>query len=164
MAFFSSPPGVSDTITSATYVLLFYLSRNLKVDEKLAPEIRGAGFETAANIRVGPTLSRYVYLRASITETLRLSPPVTGALWRERDPPSTLPIIVDGHVVPPGTQVGVSTYALYHNAEFFPEPFRFLPDRWLTDDETALRRMDSAFATFSVGPEHVPASQWSTSR
>jgi cytochrome P450 len=142
----------SDTTTSATCALFFYLSRNPEAYRKLAAEIRGAGFKSAADIRAGPTLSGCLYLRACINETLRLSPPVTGALWRERDPSFTSPIIIDGHVIPLGTQVGVNTYVLHHNAEYFPEPFRFQPDRWLTDDQAALKKMESAFAAFSVGP------------
>lgn len=146
----------SDTTTSAICALFFYLAENLKAYEKLAAEIRGAGFKSAADIRAGSILSGCTYLRACINEALRLSPPVTGALWREQDPSSALPIVIDGHVIQPGTQVGVSIYALHHNAEYFPEPDRFLPDRWLTHDKTVLQRMESAFATFSIGPRACP--------
>lgn len=60
---------------------------------------------------------------------------------------------MDGHVVPPGTQVGVCTYALHHNEKYFPGPSAFRPERWLVGEsgEKALAEMHSAFAPFSVG-------------
>lgn len=60
------------------------------------------------------------------------------------------PLVIDGHVVPPGTQVGVNVYALHHNETYFPEPFRFRPERWLP--EHAALADKKAFAPFLVGP------------
>ena len=88
---------------------------------------------------------------------MRISPPVSGTLWRELpvgDGDSKEPLIVDGHAVPAGTWVGVNTYTIHHNEEYFPEPFAFKPERWLADDENAkndLKRMHEAFAPFGVG-------------
>lgn len=80
-----------------------------------------------------------------------MTPPVSGTLWREHDQKDKEPFVVDGHVIPPGTQVGVSIYCLHHNEKYFPQPFEFSPERWLVDDEAALRRMNSAFCPFSIG-------------
>lgn len=82
-----------------------------------------------------------------------MTPPVSGTLWRElysdeRD----RSLVIDGHVVPPGNQVGVNTYSLHHNEQYFAEPYSFHPERWLVDDEVQLRLMHSAFCPFSVGP------------
>lgn len=60
--------------------------------------------------------------------------------------------MVDGYVIPPGTQVGVNLYSLHHNEDYFPEPFIFRPERWLVDDVDELRAMHSAFEAFSAGP------------
>ena len=82
-----------------------------------------------------------------------MSPPVGGTLWRELYPDELNkgPFIVDGHVVPPGTQVSVNIYALHHDEQYFDDPFTFCPDRWLTEDRARLSRMNSAFAPFSIG-------------
>lgn len=82
---------------------------------------------------------------------------MSGIPWRELakgadDPRRGEPFIVDGHVIPPGTQVGVCTYALHHNEQYFPEPFVFRPERWLVEDSSELAKMYSAFAPFSIGP------------
>lgn len=144
-----------DTTATALSGLFFYLSRNLEVYKKLAREIRTT-FTSGTDIQGGPTLSGCRYLRACIDETLRVSPPVTGTLWRElaheeEAIPNAPPFTVDGHVIPPGTQVGVNIYSLHHNSNYFPDPFAFKPERWLETDEDVLRRMHSAFCPFSLG-------------
>jgi cytochrome P450 len=134
--------------------LFFYLSHNAEAYQKLAKEIRGQ-FKEYKDIKGGQRLTSCRYLRACIDEALRVSPPVTGTLWREPYDGSES-VVIDGHVVPPGTQIGVNTYALHHNEAYFPRPFDFNPDRWLLDsanknDEAMLSRMQSAFCPFSVG-------------
>ncbi|KAI2618438.1 cytochrome P450 [Hypoxylon sp. NC1633] len=132
-ALFFFPAG-GDTTSTAISALFFYLSRNRHVYTKLADEIRstfGSNFE----IR-GQKLNSCHYLRACINEALRMSPPVTGTLWRQLYPDERQePFIIDGHVVPPGTEVGVCTYSLHHNEDYFPDPFVFLLERWLVVDE-----------------------------
>lgn len=120
--------------------------------ERLADEIRSK-FHNNSDIHSGPVLASCRYLRACIDETLRITPPVSGTLWRElySDELDT-PLVVDSHVVPSGTQVGVCTYSLHHNEKYFAEPYSFYPERWLVDDEVQLRLMNSAFCPFSIGP------------
>ncbi|KAI0965086.1 cytochrome P450 [Xylaria arbuscula] len=149
-AIFFFPAG--DTVTTVMSALFFYLSRNRDVYDKLATEIRQT-FASDAEIRGGAKLSSCRYLRACIDEALRISPPVTGTLWRELYPDEQgKPFIVDGHVIPSGTQVGVNIYALHHNEKYFSEPFTFRPERWLIEDQSALKRMHSAFGAFLLGP------------
>lgn len=84
----------------------------------------------------------------------RMAPPVPGIPWRqlaEDDPQKGQPLIIDGHLIPPGTQVGVSMYALHHNEKYFPDPYRFQPERWLSENEAQVAKMRSAFAPFSIG-------------
>lgn len=67
------------------------------------------------------------------------------------------PFIVDGHVIPPGTMVGVNTYSLHHNEEYFPDPLTYNPERWLSNQQStptpgAKKLMRDAFAPVSIGP------------
>lgn len=90
-----------------------------------------------------------------------MSPPSLTSLWREQDAGDTSgePFVVDGHVIPRGTQVGVSLYSIMHNEEYFPDSFTFKPERWLdppegedTEEEKAARAtMRKAFAPFLLG-------------
>lgn len=108
--------------------LFFYLSRNPAQHAALADEIRST-FGSAAEILPGPQLRGCRYLRACLDEAMRMSPPALAASWREQD--GGTPLVVDGHVIPPGVQVAVNVYALFHNPAYFPDPFAFRPERWL---------------------------------
>ncbi|KAI3400800.1 hypothetical protein diail_2009 [Diaporthe ilicicola] len=144
-----------DTTAAATGAFFFYISREINSEayKKLANEIRTT-FPSAAEIHSGPKLSSCHYLRACIDEAMRMSPPVPGIPWRqlaEDDPQKGQPLMIDGHLIPPGTQLGVSVYALHHNEKYFTEPFKFQPERWLEEDEARLATMRSAYAPFSIG-------------
>ncbi|KAI1455226.1 cytochrome P450 [Annulohypoxylon moriforme] len=146
-------PAAGDTTKTALSAVFFYLSRNPECYKKLAHEIRST-FSTGAEIR-GPALANCQYLRACIDEALRMSPPASGILWRELLPDSDdRPFIVDGHVIPGGTIVGVNIYSIHHNEEYFPDSFSFRPERWLDDSVTPERKriMRDGFIPFSVGP------------
>ncbi|KAI1781221.1 cytochrome P450 [Hypoxylon cercidicola] len=152
-------PGGADTTSTCLSAAFFYLAHNTSVYKKLAGEIRTA-FKTGGDIRAGPTLASCQYLRACIDETLRISPPGPGTLWREISAAdkSGEPLVVDGEVVPPGVQVGVNMYAHHHNEEYFPDPFTFIPERWLDSDMPAAQRkqMQDMFVPFSLGTRNCP--------
>jgi pentalenene oxygenase len=74
-------------------------------------------------------LPRLVYTRSVLTETLRHSPPgwlFTRVTTREAE--------LAGRRLPPGTTVLYSPYLLHHDPASFPEPDRFLPERWAADE------------------------------
>lgn len=144
------------TAMSATF---FYVAQSPTCYTKLATEIRST-FNSASEIRPGKQLASCKYLRACIDESMRLAPPSLFLSWRELDANEPEPFIVDGHVVPRGTQVAVNIYSILHNEDYFPDAFNFLPERWLdspTDDgeneakKTARSNMRKAFIPFSLG-------------
>ncbi|KAK4495343.1 hypothetical protein PRZ48_013674 [Zasmidium cellare] len=134
----------SDTTSTALTAAIFYLVHNPSKLSILADEIRSTFSETE-DIRMGSTLSSLPYLRAVLDESMRLSPSVGGLLPREVLPGG---ISIDGHTIPAGTVVGVPHYAIHHNETYYPSPFTFTPERWLSSPELA----QSAFCPFSVGP------------
>ncbi|KOS22231.1 Isotrichodermin C-15 hydroxylase [Escovopsis weberi] len=154
--FFIMAGGVTTATTMSA--AFFYLSRNPSAYDTLAEEIRSS-FSSAQDICMGPRLAGCKYLRAVIDESLRMSPPTVGTLWRQQEHGDE-PIIVDGHVIPPGVQVGVSMYALLHKEEYFSDPWTFSPERWLdppegteeTEGDKARRAtMRKVFAPFIMG-------------
>lgn len=151
------------TISAALSAIFFYLSRNPAVYSRLATEIRTT-FTSGRAIQTGPQLNGSKYLRAVIDESMRMSPPFLGTFWREAHSSHREPFVVDGHVIPPGTSVGVSPYSIMHNEAYFPEPFEFRPERWLGSDrehssaassdtqaEKDRSMMRAAFAPFALG-------------
>ncbi|KAK2616780.1 hypothetical protein QQS21_000157 [Conoideocrella luteorostrata] len=143
------------TSISATF---FYLSRYPDCYRTLAHEIRTT-FACSDDIKAGPQLNGCKYLRACIEEALRCAAPVLLPSWREQDPADQGLFIVDGHVVPRGTQVAVPIYSLLHNQDIFEDPFAYRPERWLepdknsdTEDKKSSRvAMRKAFIPFMIG-------------
>lgn len=64
-------------------------------------------------------------------------------------------LIVDGHVIPPGTEVAINAYSFMRNAQYYPEPFAFRPERWFAEDGETLKGSSDivrqAFVPFSTG-------------
>jgi pentalenene oxygenase len=78
-------------------------------------------------------LPRLVHTRCVLTETLRHRPP--GWLFTRV---TTQETELAGHRLPPGATVMFSPYLLHHDPALFPDPDRFLPDRWLPGQAVAV--------------------------
>jgi cytochrome P450 len=151
----------SDTTSTAMAGTFFYLAHNASSLRKLCREIRDT-FSDVEEIVSGPKLSSCVYLRACIDETMRMTPPVAGALPREVLPGG---IDIDGHHIPAGVDVGVPHYAIHHNPDYYPRPFDYVPERWLSDPaanplHAKLAEAHSAFCPFSIGPRGWYVNLW----
>ena len=135
----SPPPSLGgSTVATALSGIFFYLSRNPSAYTRLCTELRST-FSSGTDIHQGPQLSSCKFLRAVIDETMRMSPSTLAVAWREQTPASIAAgeqFIVDGQIIPPGTQVALSNYTLQHDEMYFPEPFAFRPERWLFDEST----------------------------
>ncbi|KAH7371505.1 cytochrome P450 [Pyrenochaeta sp. MPI-SDFR-AT-0127] len=143
----------SDTTSTAMAGTYFYLANNPAAMQKVCKEIREA-FTDVEQIVTGPKLSGCSFLRACIDETMRMTPPVAGALPRQVLPGG---LDIDGHHVPAGVDVGVPIYSIHHNPNYFPRPFDYLPERWLSDASAnplhdRLADAQSAYNPFSIGP------------
>jgi cytochrome P450 family 135 len=66
------------------------------------------------------------YLTATIQETLRLRPVISIVLRR-----LTEPVEIAGYELPAGVSVAPCVYLAHRNPEVYPEPERFLPERFL---------------------------------
>jgi cytochrome P450 len=69
---------------------------------------------------------REEYLTATIQETLRLRPVISVVLRK-----LTEPVEIGGYELPAGITVAPSVYLAHRNPEVYPEPQRFLPERFL---------------------------------
>lgn len=114
----------SETTATALSGILYYLGRNAHVYKKLAQEIR-TNFQSYENI-TGRSTDTLPYLKAVIEEGLRIYPPVPIGLPRVS--PGE---VVDGHYIPQGTIVHVSSWSATHSEENFHRPLDFIPERWL---------------------------------
>lgn len=137
----------SDTSSTAICALLFYLSRYTAAYERLAQEIRQR-FAKVEDVCIATTSSCH-YLQACITETLRMAPPTSAALWREV---LSGGLRLGSHYIPAKCDVGASIYAMHHNEDYFQNPFTFIPERWIASDQRELDRLYMAYNPFSLGP------------
>ncbi|KAL9156444.1 hypothetical protein ABFS82_09G077100 [Erythranthe guttata] len=67
------------------------------------------------------------YLYAVIKETLRLYPPLPLTLPHEASENCQL----SGYLIPKGTQLFVNLWKLHRDPQFWPEPEKFMPERFL---------------------------------
>lgn len=144
-----------DTLSTALAATIFYLSRYQHACTRLSNELQTV-FGSIEEIRPGEKLKACHYLNASITEALRITPPVTMCLSREVEETGEF---IDGQFLPPGCLVGTSIYAMHRNAEYFPHPEFYLPERWLTTsghfsgpNENKGSPAAVAYNPFSIGP------------
>lgn len=80
-------------------------------------------------------------------------------MWRQVVPGGMH--IADAHHdtnVPGGCEIGTGIFAIHHNQEHYPDPFKFWPERWLSDEvgEDNVAKAHAAFNAFSQGPRSCP--------
>jgi cytochrome P450 len=111
----------SETTATALSWALYDLGSNPDKLEKLRQELDALGLNPDPEI-----LGKSPYLTACCNETLRLHtllPEVARVL--------VSPLEVSGYKFSAGEWVGVSIMAIHHDPELYPEPGRFIPERFI---------------------------------
>ncbi|GLH04909.1 Cytochrome P450 4c3 [Gryllus bimaculatus] len=138
-----------DTTEAALSFAIYLLASHPDVQEKVLEELKSV-FDWSQPLQ--PTiqqLGELKYLEMVIKEVLRLYPSVP-AIFRDITEDDKLPST--GHVIPDGTVMIVSPWAVHRNPEVYPDPEKFDPERF-SAGETA-RRHPYAFLPFSAGPRN----------
>jgi cytochrome P450 len=126
----------------------YLLSRHPEVEARLHAEVDEVLGDRPPALADLPAL---VYTGRVLNEALRLYPPV-WALGRR----AIVDHEVDGYTIPTGSIVAVNPYVMHHDPRFYPDPFRFDPDRW-TDKERG-KRPKYAYFPFGGGPRQCIGS------
>ncbi|PGH00530.1 hypothetical protein GX51_05745 [Blastomyces parvus] len=137
----------TDTTGTALMYLFWELARNPDMTERLRSEL--ADFPLVDGVIQHQSVSNLPYLDALISEGLRLYPPIPAGLLRES------PIdgcTINGIYVPQGTVASTSTWTTQRNPEYFPNPDKFDPSRWLGDNVS--EGMKKFWMPFSKGPRN----------
>ncbi|KAI0127272.1 cytochrome p450 monooxygenase [Xylariales sp. AK1849] len=134
----------SDTTALAMVNVMYHLLKHPEVMKKLREEVDtvlGPEEIVASYDKV-----KYLpYLRAVLDESLRITPPTSFGLPR-RTPPEGC--AVASEFIPGDTTVSISAYVAHRDESVFPEPEKFIPERWLGDNG---RELQAGFVAFSTG-------------
>jgi cytochrome P450 len=137
-----------ETVANGLAWTWYLLSQNPEVEAKLHAEldtVLGNGPASSANAQRLPTLADYPALRYTeqvFAESMRLYPPA-WAMGRM----STRPVVLGPYRIPPGAHFFFSQYILGRDAQYFPDPLRFDPDRFTPEKKAARPK----FAYFPFG-------------
>uniref|UniRef100_A0A336M3C6 CSON009018 protein n=1 Tax=Culicoides sonorensis TaxID=179676 RepID=A0A336M3C6_CULSO len=118
-----------DTTTSTMKTMLYYLAKNQDKQEKLRTEIRSILPKKTSQL--DPIQFKNLpYLRACVKESLRIIPVVLGtARQLQHD------LIIKNYFLPKGTNMILPIETLMRDDGQFPLADKFIPERWLRNDE-----------------------------
>ncbi|KAK0621887.1 cytochrome P450 [Bombardia bombarda] len=131
-----------ETTASVLRLILFHLYTNPDILHKLRAEL---GTIPASNPEL-KQLEHLPYLTAILTEGMRLSPAIGTRMARIAPDRS---LVYGNWTIPAGTPVGMTTILMHTDEKLYPEPMRFIPERWVDPEER--KKNEKTFAPFSRG-------------
>ena len=139
-----------ETIANTLAWAWYLLSQSPRVARRLRDELDsslGDKAPTFADVR------NLTYTKAVVEETLRLYPPVP-ILGREAMKDTS----IDGKPVAKGTLLLVVPWLLQRNANLWPNPHVFYPERHIESDQApnGEKRSKYSYVPFSIGPRICP--------
>ncbi|EEF50544.1 cytochrome P450, putative [Ricinus communis] len=147
-----------DTSSVALSWFFWLIIQNPSVEEKILDEIctvlnetRGADVSKWVNEPLGfEEVDRLIYLKAALSETLRLYPSVP----EDSKHVVADDVLPDGTFVPAGSSVTYSIYATGRmRSTWGDDCLEFKPERWLSEDGKNFMKHDSyKFVAFNAGP------------
>jgi cytochrome P450 len=128
-----------DTMTHALTWTWLLLSEHPGADAALYREVDDV---LAARLPTAEDVSRLPYTRSVLAEALRLFPPAWVIVRRAASSHT-----FGGTSIPSGAFVVASPYVMHRDPRHFSQPLRFLPDRWLSSQQST-----AAYFPFGAGP------------
>ncbi|XP_075541818.1 cytochrome P450 3A41-like isoform X3 [Dermacentor variabilis] len=138
--FIGGVEGVAMAVTTTAY----YLALHPHFQDRVIAEIDAALSEGGVTYEA---MQQMAYLDACIKEALRLETPdsINMRLCTEETS-------VAGIRFEPGMCVDIPLAGIHHDAEYFPEPEKFNPERFLPENKESLRPF--TYMAFGVGPRN----------
>nr|WIT94141.1 cytochrome P450 monooxygenase CYP9AZ3 [Euwallacea interjectus] len=138
-----------DTVSTAISFVAHELAVHKEIQDRLREEIR----ETSQNGKITyEALQQMKYLDMVVSEVLRKWPP-TPFLDRICSKPYTIEPKNEGekHIkLSPGTKIWLPIYGLHHDPRHYPEPEKFLPERFSEENKGSITPY--LYAPFGFGP------------
>jgi cytochrome P450 len=128
-----------DTTSRALLWTLFLLDQHPKIFADVLDELESKLHGDAPTVE---QLNEIPLLERVIKESMRLLPPGTYTTRK-----ATEPFEIGPYHLPKGTVLVISTYLTHHMPELYPEPEKFLPERWAKSNPSPYEYMP-----FGAGP------------
>lgn len=137
--------GFETTATTVSFVL-YELARHPEEQDRVFEEVASVLAENSGKLDYDD-VQKLRRLDMVISECLRLYPPLVLFTTRvcERD------TRLAGYTMPAGAHIILPTWHIHHTPDLWPEPYRFLPDRFMPDGEQGERRHPAAYVPFGLG-------------
>ncbi|KAJ8116027.1 hypothetical protein OPT61_g2459 [Boeremia exigua] len=134
------------TSSAATWLFQIMADRPEFLDKVRQENIDARNGDIHAEISLD-ALEKLPWTRAVVKETLRYRPPVLMVPYlAKKDFPVT-----PEYTVPKGSMVIPTTYMALHDAEAYPNPDSFEPERWITGDAD---QQTKNWLVFGTGPHY----------
>ena len=137
-----------ETTSSLLTFCTYCLAMNPEIQDRLRQEIEEAVAADAGEIKYD-TIMNLKYLDAVINETLRLYIPSVNV---QRNVTNDYEFKSLGLKVKKGSKIMIPLYAIHHQEEFFPDPFKFDPERFMPENKDNL--IPYTFLPFLLGPRN----------
>ncbi|MBI3805671.1 MAG: cytochrome P450 [Nitrospirae bacterium] len=131
-----------ETTANALAWTWYLLSQHPEVEAKLHAEI---DLLLGDRLPTVDDLPKLQYVEKVLAESMRLYPPAWLVGYRAIDDYS-----FEKYNVPGGTIFLMSQYVVHHDSRYFPDPFRFDPERWTPEAKAA--RPKFSYFPFGGGP------------
>jgi cytochrome P450 len=125
----------------ALYWTIFLLSQHPGKLQKVLEELEQS---VSGDVPTPEEVEGLPYLEGALKEAMRLFP---AGVWTARLAMQDFEL--DSNPLPKGTWIVMSPYITHRIPEVFPEPYKFLPERWL-----AIHPSVYEFMPFSAGPRY----------
>ncbi|CAL1289776.1 unnamed protein product [Larinioides sclopetarius] len=127
-----------ETTATALAFTFYLLIKHPEIQERLYREIENADDSYS-------TVQNHQYLDQVFSESLRYYPPVTGFVSRLCGEDHQ----VGSVTIPKGASVLAPVWDIHHDPEFWPDPWKFDPERFSPENKTNLNSM--AYMPFGIG-------------
>ena len=131
--------------TSAT--TMAWMIAHLATDHGVWRKLRQEAMDAPDLPRSPKELKNFPYAEAVFREALRLHPPVAHDARRSLEE-----FELEGYTVPKGVNLGIPIILLSRDPELYPDPDKFIPERWTAKLGTADRMTPLEMVQFGGGP------------
>ncbi|XP_054707923.1 probable cytochrome P450 4d14 [Uloborus diversus] len=136
-----------ETTVNAIKWIIYLLGLHPDIQEKVFEEQNSLFLDDPIRPLIYEDTCKMKYTECVIKEAMRLFPPTPGIGRIARKD-----IAIGNQIVPKGSYIGFNIYSLHRNPKVFPEPEKFVPERFLPENSSD--RHPYAYIPFSAGPRN----------